>query len=716
MSAIPQNMPGQSGMPQSGEMPGMQQPGQRFDIPEPNIEPSEYVPKPLAKLHGWIDSINIAKDLKDDFLNDLGAKVIREYEIDESSREEWKTNVDKAMKIARQVIEKKNFPWVDASNVKYPLVTVAAIQFAARAYPEIIKGNDVVKCRVKGEDPKGEKKRIGERVADHMSWQLTEEMEDWEEDTDRLLHVLPIVGFLYRKTYFSPLLKCNVSEVSLPDNVVVHYKTKNLKTCRRLTEILTFYKNDIREFIASGLWLDPDIDTLNPDAEHSEDEDPPYEFLEQHRWIDLDNDGYEEPFVVTVHKDSQKVVRIVARFDESGINHDNKKVIRIEPIQYYTKIPFIPALDGSFYDIGFGVLLNAVNESVNTLINQLLDSGTMANTGGGFVSNGIQLGKKGGGTISVKPNEWKVVNAGSGVLKDAFFPFPVREPSDVLFKLLVLLIQAGKDIAQTQEVNLGGPQPGNTPAATSLMQVEQGQQVYGSIFKRIYRAFKTEFKKIFELNIKYGFLTNDKTTEPSVEFHFKGKGQKVFQKDYKEKSYDIVPVADPKLVSDVQRIARMQATMAASGRPHVKEDVLTRLMLETVNPEHASEIMMNEQEIKAAPPPLPIREIMIEEKRLQLEELAILTKAEESKAKMHKAECDAILALAKAKDISDSDTVERLEMFLKQLDADKQREHEMQQARAQQQSAAQLQDKGAQAAMQQAAMKQAATQKTGVKK
>ena len=680
--------------------PQMQQPGQLeapkdFKVLEPEIKPEEYVPKPLRKLHSFINHPNIARDLKAEELATLAFKVVREFEIDEQSCENWRMNVEKAMKIALQIIEKKNTPWIDCANVKYPLITIAAIQFASRAYAEIVKGNDVVKCRVKGEDKTGEKKAIGQRVADHMSWQLTEEMEDWEEDTDKLLHVLPVIGFVYRKTYFSPLLQRNVSEMVLPTKFVVHYNTKNLATCRRGTEILTYFKNDIREFVSAGLWLDPQIETLLPDSEHADDvDDPPHEFLEQHRWIDLDGDEYAEPYIVTVHRQSLKVVRIVARFDEDGIISDGEKVVKIIPDDYYTKIPFIPAPDGSFYDIGFGILLNAINESVNTIINQLLDAGTMANTGGGFVSNGVKLGGKAGGTISLKPNEWRTINAPSGPLKDAFFPAPIREPSATLFQLLGMLIEAGRDIAQNQDAVMGKQATPNTPAATTLSQVEQGMQVYGSIHKRIYRAFKMEFKKLFMLNVKYG--------KPKVEFHFNDEGQTVFQEDYKHKGFDIVPVADPKLSSDVQRIARAQAAMMVTGRPHVNEDFLTSLMVEAVCPEHKNSIMLPPEVWQKMPPPLPVRQIMLAEMQLKLD-------AQRIAAQNRKDEAAAILSLARAKDVGDSDSVEYFETVLNKIEAERDRMHEIQKQQKDQEAQMQQGRQGHQNAMEQ----QAAAQKAG---
>ena len=659
--------------------PGQQLPTS-IQIPEPDVQSHEYVPKPLEKLHAWIDLTNIADELDEEFLNQLAAKVVREYEIDEDSRAEWKTKMEKAMKIARQQIEEKNTPWPGAANVKYPLIVTAGIQFASRAYAEIIKGNDVVKCKVKGEDPTGDKFKIGTRVAHHMSWQLTEEMEEWEEDTDKLLHVLPNVGFLYRKTYFNPILQCNVSEMVLPDVGVCHYKIKNMKTCRRFTEIQTYFKNDIQEFISSGQWIDPKIETLPSDPEHPEDDDPPYEFLEQHRWLDLDEDGYAEPYIVTVHKQGLKTVRIVARFDEKGITTDGKRVIKIVADQYYTKIPFIPAPDGSFYDIGFGLLLNPINESINTLINQLLDSGTLSNTGGGFVANGIQLGRKTGGSFTFKPGEWKQVNASGGMLKDSFFPVPVKEPSPTLFQLLGLLIEAGKDMSSTQDIMLGKAPPANTPAATSMGMIEQGQQAHSAIHKRIYRAFKREFKRLFALNVKYG--------QPKVEFNFKDQGETVFDRDYKNGGYDIVPVMDPELSSDMQRIARAQASMQVSGRIHVKEDALTELYLEAVNPENKARIMMNDDEKKQAMPPLPILQLQLEQEKLKVLQAEVMLEEKKVSAQAHKFEADAILALARARDIGDSDSVERLEMFLKNLDMERARQHQMEMR--QQQAAAQM--------------------------
>jgi chaperonin GroES len=165
-----------------------------------------------AALNALINEPNIATRLTDDKLSEISKKVITEYEIDDNSRSEWKTRMEGAMDLAMLVSgPDKNYPFEKASNVKYPLLTTAALQFQARAYPAIVPGDRIVKCKVNGKDPQGEKASRGERVSEFTSWQLTEEMPEWEPDTDKLLVILPIVGCVFRKKYWDPALGRQVS-------------------------------------------------------------------------------------------------------------------------------------------------------------------------------------------------------------------------------------------------------------------------------------------------------------------------------------------------------------------------------------------------------------------------------------------------------------------------------------------------------------------------
>jgi len=513
-------------------------------------------------------SDNLATELSDDDLAKLGSYVVQNYETDKQSRVEWEERTEEAMKLALQVMEEKSFPWPNASNIKFPLITIAALQYHARAYPALIPGTSVVKSRVFGDDPDGLAAQRSRRIETHMSYQLLEEDEAWEDQMDKVLLTQPIIGCAFKKTYFDPIKNINISENILAKDLVVSYYTKSLEEAPRITHVIPMSHNDIREKITSKLYLDlelynpntPEQDSLQlaqNDAQglHPSQQDytKPQEMLEQHCWMDLDGDGYQEPYIIIVHKETKKVLRLVARFFPSGIKRDKEgAVLSIVPEKYFTKFPFIPSPDGGFYDLGFGALLGPLNESINTLINQLVDAGTMANTAGGFLSRGIKIR---GGSYSFAPNEWKPVDTTGDDLRKGIMPLPVREPNQVLFTLLSLLINYGERIGGSVDI-LVGENPGqNTPAETSRTMAEQGMKIFSGIFKRTYRSLKQEFRKLYRLNQLY--MVED----------FKLGSLVISVDDYNEDIKTIVPAADPNMVTDSQKM--MQAStvlnMATSG-------------------------------------------------------------------------------------------------------------------------------------------------------
>lgn len=509
---------------------------------EPEAEPFD--------LLAAIQSPNLAFDLDESLLNQIGQKVLEEFKIDEDSRKEWRTRYDAAMKLALQTAEAKNTPWPNASNIKFPLISTAAIQFNARAYPAMIDGPDVVKGSVKGR-PSPEKDARADRVGKHMSYQLLQEMDDWEEDTDRLLMQLPIVGCAFRKTWFDPLKGYNCSHLVSAADFVVNYWTKDLETCPRATHVLTFYPYEVQEKMRSGLWLAVD---LGRPADAANDDDAPHTFYEQHRLWDLDEDGYPEPYVVTAEKESGKVVRIVARFDERGIqNAADGTVVRITAERCFTKYGFIPAPDGSFYDIGFGTLLNPLSETINSTLNQLMDAGKLANLQGGFIGGGVSIKS---GRQSFAPGEWKKVDGGTGPLSQNILPLPVKEPSSVLFSLLGMLIEAAKDVTATQDILGGDAGKGTLPVGTVTALVEQGLKTFTAIVKRLHRALKKELGILYRLNGRY--------LEPEVYFTFQDAEGVVAQEDYAQDDMDVIPVSDPNMATDMQRMQQAQFVMEIS--------------------------------------------------------------------------------------------------------------------------------------------------------
>jgi chaperonin GroES len=539
-----------------------------------------------------IDNPNLASDLDKDKLIQIGNEVVDGYDADKKSRADWEKSSDEWMKLAIQVAEKKSYPWSDASNVKFPLIAIAAMQFSARAYPSLVPQNgNIVTCKVVGYDPQGQKAQRAERIGRHMSYQLMEEMEEWEEDMDKLLLATSILGVGFKKTYFCPKKGRNVSKYIHANDLVINNWTRQIEDAERITEVLYKTKRNIKEMQLRGLYRDVDLgEPTNPinvetGSTGDVDETTPYTILEQHCFIDMDDDGYAEPYIVTVDYTSRQVLRIVACYKQDGVMLDEDgKVVEIKPVQYYTKFGAIPNPTGSFYDIGFGHLLGPINESVNTLINQLVDAGSLSNLQSGFLGKGLRVSK---GESRFRPGEWKSVNVTGDDIKKHVFALPVREPSNVLFQLLGMLVTSGKELASVAEIMVGKMPGQNTPAYTTKETVEQGMKLFTAIYKRIYRSLKSEFRKLYRLNKQY--------LDPQVIVDVLD--MEIPQSDYEGSENDIIPSADPAASSSSDKFAKVQQIFPLVQLGTINVQELTKRAVEAQEQPNAEALLQ--------PPPQP---------------------------------------------------------------------------------------------------------------
>lgn len=552
---------------------------------------------------------NIAPKQPEKIKSDLTQKVLEGYKIDCESRADWEELNKQIIDLAKLLAKKKIYAGELVANVKFPMIINACIQFHARAYPEIIKGNEVVKGKAVGFDPDDLKFKRALRLGEFMSFQLLNHMEDWEEGVDQLLLTLPAIGCAFKKSYFDSLTKQNISQMVFADDLVVNYFAESLERAPRITHKIYLYHNEIVERINSGIFSKFDLAELGEpvnDKTTDIDDDKPHLFLEQHRWYDLDDDGYQEPYIVTVHEQSQKLVRIAPRFATDGIiRNDKNKIIKIIPEHYFTRYLFMPSVDGGFYGMGFGSLLFSNNAAINTLINQLIDSGTISNRQSGFLGRGIRLNK--GKAIKVKSGEWQPIDATGDDLKKNIFPIPVREPSSTLFQLLGLLIDAGKELAGMTEI-LSGNSPGaNVPAESVLALIEQGLQVYSAIHKRVYRAQYKEFKKLRRLNALY----LDQMTYSTV----LDDPEAIVQEDFSNKDYDVVPVSDPNNTTMMQRIMKAKAMLELSGRGLNDLEILRRYLLALDVPD-IDKLMPKEEQQD------PMEALTIQKMQVEIQELS----------------------------------------------------------------------------------------------
>ena len=549
------------------------------------------------KLEKILETTNVAELLNEEDLKIISSKVREGYDRDLDSRKPWEEDLTKWSKLAMQVSEERTYPWPNAANIKYPLLSTAAMQFAARAYPTLVPSDGkVVKCQVIGKDPTGEKTKRAERVSTHMSYQVMHQMCGWEEDMDKLLLALPIAGTAFKKTYWDAGKQQNVSKLIFPKLLVVNYYAKSLEDAERLTEIVYLSKRQVKERQNKKIYLDVELpdpsSKIDEDETHQryssvDDDTAPYTILEQHTYLDLDDDGYAEPYIVTMDYDSETILRVVPRYNADMVMVDEKnKVISIVSKHYYTKYSFIPNPDGGFYDIGFGRLLGPLNEAANTLINQLTDAGSLSNLQAGFIGKGLRIRM---GETRFSPGEWKAVNAVGDDLKKQIFPMPVREPSEVLFKLLDLLLKSGKELASVAEIFVGKMPGQNTPATTTMATIEQGMKVFTAVYKRVYRSLTSEFKKIYLLNREY----------MNPEEYISILDDNAQQQDYEASEDDIIPGADPTAVSTQEKQAKVKSLLELLQLGTIDPMAVTKMYLE------AHDIPNPEQMMKQPSPPPP---------------------------------------------------------------------------------------------------------------
>jgi chaperonin GroES len=620
---------------------------------------------------------NIADLYTPEKLAEIGETCVSNYERDKSDRKEWEDIAREALAACSQeeITKAKDTPWPNASNMRYPLLTTAALQFNARMYPAVVKGDEAVLCKVIGQDngtpamapnprtgemqpvpatdpatgdfidppqpawilPPGAKAERARRVSEYLNTVLFYREENWEDDTDSMLMTLPAVGCHFRKRWMDENGQSQSATVSAL-NLIVPQSARNIKTALRITEeIENVYPHEIIEKQRSGYYRDID---LNMDETVK---DGARKLLEQHcRW-DFDEDGLAEPYIVTLDHETRIVLRIEPNFGPSDVDWlelgDTRKAVRIRPRQFFVKYGMFPHPEGKFYDIGLGHLLKRLSDVIDTSINQLLDAGTAQTAGGGFIASGVRLQARGNrGKIVFQPGEYKTVDATGDNLRNAIVERTLPNVSPVTFQVLDLIMGAAKDIAGAKDV-ITGEASNQGQVGTTLALIEQGLQVFNAAAKRIFRCLKAEYELMYENIGLFGgqFSAQDyaNTLDDS---------EADFAADFAPEGLDIRPVSDPSSITRMQKMAKAQFILgllpqiqATGGDP---KEVMRRV-LEAVDAEDIDKLYPPQ------PPPDPqLQEMQIENMRQALRKLA-------AEAGKDEAAADALTAKA-LKDAADA--------------------------------------------------------------
>lgn len=528
----------------------------------------------IKKLKEYAKSINIASEFDQEFLDKIGQQVLAGFREDFNSNEEWLSDVKRVEELASLKSVKKSYPLPNSANVKLPIITKACYEFAARTGPEIIRDGEVVKAAIVGDDKNGFKEKLGERVCSFMNYDTIKKSNKWSQQLRNLLQRVALIGFICKKTYYDCVKKEIKSILCKPEELIINSNSESLEDAPRITHILHWR---INTFVEQMNTTEGDVSVLleEPVKElierfKKDNLDKNIDVLEQCTYLDLDEDDYKEPYIVTCLKDTGKVIRIVASYDEDDIMGKNDKVSYICNYVPYEDYHFLPNPKGCFQSVGFGILLLHLTDTMNSVTNQLLDSGQLANMKGGYMD--ARLKDLSGGESYHDPGEFKLVKVLSGMaLKDGILPLDYGEPSRVLFELLEMLMNVSRDLTSSAEINNGTQSSANAKTGATLAIQQSGEKIFNSINESIYSSLGKEFQHRFSLYSKY--LTQDDYTK-IVEDPLAN-----VKKDFDEDKISIIPVADPALASATKRLQEASTIQQLMALPGVDPIEATKLII-----------------------------------------------------------------------------------------------------------------------------------------
>ena len=536
---------------------------------------------------------NLAEELPEQEINLIGKELVRAYEDDKSSRKNWEDQYSKGLRMLGVVVEDRQDPFPGASGVHHPLLAEAATQFQARAIAEIFPAGGPVKTQVIGKVT-DKKLDQSQRVQDFMNFQITQEIPDYFNELDQMLFYLALAGSAFKKVYFDNTLDRICSKFVPAEEFVISMENTDLETAERYTQVMKLTRNDIRKHQVSGYYKDiplskaettpgsNDGDMVDQTLQRLEGMTPSmadkiHTVLEVHTNLDLGEDKNELalPYIVTIDLDSQRVLSIRRNWKEE----DSLRRKRT----YFIHYKYLPGL--GFYGFGLIQMIGGLQHASTGALRALLDSAAFANLNGGFRAKGARIE---GGDITVSPGEWVEVEAYGDDLRKSFIPLPFKEPSPTLLQLLGVLTESGRRFASIADAMIGDS-AGSGPVGTTIALIEQGSKVYSAIHKRIHQAQGREFKLIYELNGEY--------LDDEYSFEVIGENKKIRRKDFTA-SISVVPVSDPNIFSQAQRIALAQTGMqlAQSSPDIIDVKEATRRFLQALNIPDYLDLMIEDED------------------------------------------------------------------------------------------------------------------------
>jgi chaperonin GroES len=444
------------------------------DLGEPDIEIEIEDPESVTLKMGEMEiefepgkespedfNANLAEHISAEELSLIASDLIGDYDEDVASRKDWiQTYVD-GLELLGMKLEERAEPWEGASGVYHPLLSEALVKFQAETMMSTFPAAGPVKTQIIGKETT-EKKESAKRVQLDMNYQLTDVMQEYRPEHERMLWGLGLSGNAFKKVYFDPNLERQVSVFVPSEDIVVPYGASDLESAERVTHVMRKTENELRKLQVAGFYMDVDLGEPNNTLDEVEKKiaekmgfkassDSRYKLLEMH--VNLDLAGFEHkdkdeadtgialPYVVTLEKGSAQILAIRRNWNPDDETYAKR--------QHFVHYGYVPGF--GFYCFGLIHLIGAFAKSGTSLIRQLVDAGTLANLPGGFKARGLRV--KGDDT-PIAPGEFRDVDVPSGSIKDNLMPLPYKEPSQTLYQLFNTIVEEGRRFANTADLQI----------------------------------------------------------------------------------------------------------------------------------------------------------------------------------------------------------------------------------------------------------------------
>ena len=543
---------------------------------------------------------NLAEYLDEKEMVEIAGDLLGDFEDDISARKDWiQTYVD-GLELLGMKIEERSEPWEGACGVYHPLLSEALVKFQAETIMETFPAAGPVKTQIIGRETP-EKKDAAQRVQDDMNYQLTDVMQEYRPEHERMIWGLGLSGNAFKKVYYDPHLERQVSMFVPAEDIVVPYGASSLEQSPRVTHVMRKTENEVKRLQYAGFYRDIDLEEPSGALDEVEKKiaekmgfratsDDRYKLLEMH--VDLDLPGYEDvdedgeptgialPYVVTIEKGTQEILSIRRNWRPE----DETKQKR----QHFVHYGYVPGF--GFYCFGLIHLVGAFAKSGTSLIRQLVDAGTLSNLPGGFKTRGLRV--KGDDT-PIAPGEFRDVDVPSGAIKDNLMTLPYKEPSQVLYSLLGTIVEEGRRFASAADMKVSD-MSANAPVGTTLAILERTLKVMSAVQARIHYSMKQELCLLKD-------IIRDYTPE---EYGYEPVDGRPRAKKTDYELVAVIPVSDPNAATMAQKIVQYQAVLQlAQNAPQIYNlPQLHRQMLDVLGIRNAQKLIPLEEDQKPKDP------------------------------------------------------------------------------------------------------------------